>query len=158
MTVGKNDDPAPAALSATTIDLAIRLGFLGLLGYWSLKVIAPFLTIVLWSGILTVALHPLFDWLARWLGSRRLAAVLVTLLCFMIVVGPLTWLGVGLVGGLGSLVKALDAGQLSIPPPAESLKSWPLIGEHLHRVWTLRRRQHEGNPGRGRAAPQTGRP
>ena len=99
--------------------------------------LAPFLTIILWSGILTVALYPLFDWLARCLGSRRLAAVLVTLLCLMIVVGPLTWFGLGLIGGLGSLVRLLDAGQLAIPPPADSLRSWPLIGEHLHRVWTL---------------------
>src|SRR5262249_1435869 len=59
---GYNNDPSRTTFSTSTIDLAIRLGFLCLVGYWSLKVIAPFLTILLWSAILTVALYPVFDW------------------------------------------------------------------------------------------------
>ena len=92
MTAGKSDTPAPTPFGGRTADLAIRLGLLGLVGYWSLQVIAPFLTIVLWSAILTVALYPLFDWLAGHLRRRRLAAVLVTLLSLMVVIGPVTWL------------------------------------------------------------------
>ncbi len=80
MTTGGDQDPARTTLSAATIDLAIRLGFIALLGYWSFRVIAPFLTIGLWSAILAVALYPLFDWLAGRL-SPRAAAALVTLLC-----------------------------------------------------------------------------
>ena len=137
MTARKGESSSPATLGVTTTDLAIRLGLLGLVGYWSFKVIAPFLTIVLWSAILVVALYPLFDWLARQLGNRSLAAALITLLCLLIVVGPVTWLGLGLIGGVGSLVRELDAGLLSIPPPPQTLKDWPLIGEHVHRLWTL---------------------
>ena len=92
MTAGGDQDPARTALSAVTIDLAMRLGFIALLGYWSFRVIAPFLTIGLWSAILAVALYPLFDWLAGRL-SPRAAAALVTLLSLMVVVGPVTWLG-----------------------------------------------------------------
>jgi hypothetical protein len=44
-----------------SIDLAIRLGFIGVFGYGSFRVITPFLTIGLWSAILVVALHPLSD-------------------------------------------------------------------------------------------------
>jgi predicted PurR-regulated permease PerM len=131
-----DQDPIWTTLSATTIDLAIRLAFIGLLGYWSFRVIAPFLTIGLWSAILAVALYPLFDWLAERL-SPRLAAVVVTLLCAMIVVGPVTWLGVGMVNASRSLVAALDAGQLALPVPPESVKAWPVLGERLHRVWSL---------------------
>src|SRR5262245_61830210 len=131
-----NGDP-PRAISANTIDLAIRLGFLGLLGYLSLNVIIPFLTVLLWSAILAVALYPLFDWIQRWLGRRRLAALLVTLLCLMIVVGPIAWLGFGLIGGVESLVKAVHAGQLAIPLPDDSVKGWPFVGEYLHHVWSL---------------------
>ena len=59
-------DQGPAwRLSNPTIDLAIRLGFLGLLGYWSFRVIAPFITIALWSALLAVALYPLYEWLTR---------------------------------------------------------------------------------------------
>jgi predicted PurR-regulated permease PerM len=136
MTAGGDQDPIRTTLSATTIDLAIRLGFIGLLGYWSFRVIAPFLTIGLWSAILAVALYPVFDWLAVRLRPR-LAAAVVTLLCLMVVVGPVTWLGFGMVNGIRSLVVALDAGQLAFPLPPESVKGWPVIGERLHRLWGL---------------------
>jgi len=137
MTAGNEEHPVRSSLNSATIDLAIRLGLLGLLGYWSLKIITPFLTIVLWSAILAVALYPLFDWLAGWIGHRRLAAALVTLLSLMVVAGPITWLGFGLVAGVGSLSSGLDAGQLSIPLPDESVRRWPLVGEGLHHIWTL---------------------
>jgi Flavin-binding monooxygenase-like len=71
MTTNVDQEPAGTKVSATSIDLAIRLGFIGLLGYWSFRVMAPFLTIALWSAILAVALHPLFDWLAGRLNRRN---------------------------------------------------------------------------------------
>jgi len=132
-----NEASTPASLRPSNIDIAIRIGLLALIGYLSWKVIGPFLTVALWSAIVTVALYPLFDWLARWLGNRRLAATLITLLCLTIVVGPLTWLGFVLINDVGYLVRALDAGLLSIPLPAESVKNWPLIGERAHQLWSL---------------------
>jgi predicted PurR-regulated permease PerM len=42
--------------------LAIRIVCLGFLGYWSLILIRPFLTIIVWSIIIAVALYPMFDW------------------------------------------------------------------------------------------------
>jgi predicted PurR-regulated permease PerM len=131
-----DQDPAPTRFSAETIDLAIRLGFIALLAYWSYRVIAPFLTIGLWSAILAVALYPLFKWLAERLGPRA-AAALVTLLSLMVVVGPVTWLGLGLISGVGSLVTGLDTGQLGVPLPSDSVKGWPIVGERLHQLWTL---------------------
>ena len=130
-------DQGPAwRLSNPTIDLAIRLGFLGLLGYWSFRVIAPFITIALWSALLAVALHPLYEWLTRRL-SPRLAAALVTLVSLIVVVGPVTWLAFGMVSGISSLVGQVDSGQLAIPLPPEAVKAWPLVGEELHRLWRL---------------------
>jgi predicted PurR-regulated permease PerM len=135
MTAGGDQEPA-RILGNATIDLAIRLGFIGFLGYWSFRVIAPFVTIGLWSAILAVALYPLFDWLTRRL-SPRLAAALVTFLCLIVVVGPVTWLGFGMISGVGSLVTELDTGAPAIPLPPESVKAWPLIGERLHHLWSL---------------------
>jgi predicted PurR-regulated permease PerM len=128
--------PVMAGLSRETLDLAIRLGFIALLGYWSLKVIAPFVVIVIWSAIFAVALYPLYEWFARWLGHSSLAAALVTLLCLTTVIGPITWLGFGLISGIGSLVRQIDAGQLWIPLPPESLKEYALIGPQLHHLWS----------------------
>jgi predicted PurR-regulated permease PerM len=122
---------------APTVETALRIGLLALLAYWSLQVVGPFLTVALWSAILTVALYPLFDWLARRLGSRRLAAMLVTVLCLTIVIGPVTWLGVGLIGGVEFAAKGLDSQSLFVPAAPESIKDWPFIGERVHQLWTL---------------------
>ena len=137
MPTQEDKSPATPSAASLTVDAAIRIGLLGLLLYWSLKVIGPFLTVALWSAILTVALYPVFDWLARRLGSRRWAATLITLLCLLIVIGPVTWLGFGLIGSVDFVVRGFDSKILSIPLPAESVKNWPLIGEQVHRLWTL---------------------
>jgi predicted PurR-regulated permease PerM len=135
MAAGSDQEPA-RKLSNAAIDLTVRLGLLGLLGYWSFRVIAPFITIGLWSTILAVALYPLFDWLARRLAARA-AAMLITLLCLVIVVGPVTWLGFGMINATSFLITELDTGQPAIPLPPESVKAWPFIGERLHRLWSL---------------------
>jgi predicted PurR-regulated permease PerM len=127
---------ARSPFESSIVHSAILIGLLVLLAYWALKIIGPFLTIALWSAILTVALYPLFEWLAQQLGSRKLAAMLITLLCLLVVVGPVAWLGFGLTGGVEMLIKAFDAELPSIPLPAESVKSWPVIGEQVHRLWT----------------------
>src|SRR5580704_1794087 len=124
-------------IGSLTVDAAIRIGLLGLFLYWSLKVIGPFLTVALWSAIITVALYPLFDWLAARLGSRRLAAALITLLCLVIVIGPVMWLGFGLIGSVDFMMRGFDSKIFSIPLPAESVRDWPLIGEQAYRLWTL---------------------
>jgi len=128
-------DPLQTA-PAATIDLAIRIGFVVFLGYWSFRVISPFLTILLWSAILAVALYPLFAWLTRWMNPR-MAAAAISLLCLIVVVGPLTWLGFGMIGGARALVAGLDTGQLAIPLPSEEVKGWPFVGERVHRLWSL---------------------
>ena len=120
-----------------TVEGAVRVGLLGLLVYWALQVIGPFLTIGLWSGILAVALYPVFDWLSQRLRSPRAAATLLTLLCALVVIGPVTWLGLSVIGGAEYAVKGLNSSTFSVPLPADSVKSWPLIGERVYELWTL---------------------
>jgi len=86
-------DPQPDAsgrdqLTTTFVELAIRVGALGLVLYWTLILVSPFITIVIWSAVLTVALYPTFEWMALRLGGRRrLAAVLITILSLLVVIG-----------------------------------------------------------------------
>jgi hypothetical protein len=69
--------PEPS-VDARVIDIAVRLGILGLFAYFSLQLIAPFFLFLLWAVVLTVALYPAFDWLAEKLGGRKVpAAVLI---------------------------------------------------------------------------------
>jgi hypothetical protein len=116
MTAGGDQDPTRTTLSATTIDLAIRLGFIGLLGYWSFRVIGsvPYDRIVeRYTG--GCPLSPV-----RFAGTTaepspgcgsRYAALSDD--CRR----PVTWLGFGVVSGIRSLAAALDAGHLALPVP-----------------------------------------
>jgi predicted PurR-regulated permease PerM len=124
--------------TATWVELTIRLGVLGLLLYLSFLLVQPFVSIAIWSVVLTVALYPLYDWMADRLGGRRrLAAVLLTLLSLLIVIGPATWLALGLIDSFRILSERLDLSALAPPPPLEAVKSWPLIGAQLYEFWDL---------------------
>lgn len=124
--------------TTTIVELAIRLGVLALLLYWSFLLVEPFISIVIWSAVLAVALYPVFEWVSfRLRGRRRLAAVLTTILSLLIVIGPATWLALGLVDSLRAISDQLDPSMLTIPPPSNSVKEWPLIGEPIYQFWEL---------------------
>ena len=120
------------------IETAIRLGALALLLYWTLILVSPFISVVIWSVVLAVALYPAFEWTAHQLGGRRrLAAFLVTVLSLLIVIGPATWLALGLIDSLRAISERLDFSTLAIPPPSKAVKDWPLIGESIYQFWDL---------------------
>jgi predicted PurR-regulated permease PerM len=118
------------------IQLAIRLGLLAFLIYWTFVLIRPFVPILAWSIVLAVALYPVFHLLSRLLGGRpRLAAVILTVINLMIVIGPATWLGLSAVEGVKEVAARLSAGNLMVPSPSEGVKDWPLIGPQLYELW-----------------------
>jgi predicted PurR-regulated permease PerM len=116
----------------------IRVVCLGLLGYWSLILLRPFLTIIVWSIIISVALYPIFDWLsAKLYGHRALAAVAITIFTLFVMLGPVTWLALSLAETTRTLFAQFGDGSLVIPPPSGAVKAWPLIGEKLYEAWLL---------------------
>jgi predicted PurR-regulated permease PerM len=136
-----NDDDRSLKLSASNEELVvfvIRIACLGFLGYWSLILITPFLTIIVWSIIITVALYPIFDWLsARLYGHRALAAVVITVFTLLVMLGPVTWLGLSLAETVRMLLARIGEGSLTIPAPSEAVKVWPLVGEKIYETWVL---------------------
>jgi predicted PurR-regulated permease PerM len=52
-----------------------------------------------------------------------------------IVIGPVTWLGFGLVDGLRTIYEQADSEMLSVPSPPATVKGWPLVGEKLYALW-----------------------
>jgi predicted PurR-regulated permease PerM len=118
------------------IQLAVRLGLLALLVYWTFLLIRPFVPILAWSIVLAVALFPVFDLLARLLGGRpRLAAAILTLVGLGVVIGPATWLGLSALDGVRDFAENLSAGSLTVPTPPERVRNWPLVGPKLYDLW-----------------------
>jgi predicted PurR-regulated permease PerM len=125
-------------LNATFVEVALHLGLVGILLYWTFVLIRPFIPIVVWSVVLTVALYPVFDWLkARFGGRSRLAAATVTIFGLLILLGPATWLVIGVIAGSKTLIERIERGELTVPPPSPAVKDWPVIGQSLYDFWEL---------------------
>ena len=138
MSADQSDQSARDRLTATSVELIARLGVLGLLLYGSFVLVRPFITIAIWSIVLTVALYPVYEILVDWLGGRRrLAAAVLTVLNLAIVIGPATWLALGLIDSVRVLSERLDPSTLVVPSPPDLIKSWPVIGEPIYQFWDL---------------------
>jgi predicted PurR-regulated permease PerM len=70
-------------------------------------------------------------------GRRRLAAVLITILSLLVVIGPATWLALGLVESLRMISERIDLSTLALPAPPTAVKDWPLIGDYVYQFWDL---------------------
>jgi predicted PurR-regulated permease PerM len=120
------------------VDIAIRLGILGLFIWGSLTLVAPFIGVVLWAVILAVAVHPGYVWLrARFGGRGWLASALITLIGLGIVLGPTATLAVSFAESAQSLAVGLADGTIRVPPPPDEIAAWPIVGERLHKAWLL---------------------
>jgi len=138
MTDDQGDTSSRDQLTATFIEVAIKLAAVALLLYAALVLVWPFVSIAIWSVVIAVALYPAFEWTARCLGGRRrLAATVITVATLLIVVGPATWLALGLIDSVRLIVERVDLSTLALPHPPASVKNWPLIGGQIYDYWDL---------------------
>ena len=118
------------------VALSIRLAALAFLLYWAFVLLRPFIAVIIWSVVLTVALYPGYQWIVQRIGGRRrLAAALLTIFCLVVVIGPAVWLVLGLIQSAKTLSQHFDVSTLSAPASVASIRTWPLIGEPLYRLW-----------------------
>ncbi|MDX2134474.1 MAG: AI-2E family transporter [Saprospiraceae bacterium] len=117
-------------------ETTIRMGFLLLLIVWCFQIILPFASVIVWGGILALAMAPLHSGIERRLGGRRvLASTLIILFGFLIIL-VLSGLFLGsIMNGAKELGGRLEGGTLTIPPPPDPVAGWPLIGPSLYQAW-----------------------
>jgi predicted PurR-regulated permease PerM len=134
--------PHEALADSASVPLAVepvlRIAALAVLLYACVILIWPFLSILVWSVVFAVALYPVFKRISFWLGGRaRIAAALVTVLGLLVVIGPATWLALGLIESVRVISNQFDLAKMSLPGPPAGVKTWPLIGEQLYQFWDL---------------------
>jgi len=133
-TVASTDDKV---VNRRAIEAAIRIGLVFLLVLWCFNIVKPFVLLALWGAIMAVAVYPLFVRLQALLGGRRkLAATLITFIALALLVTPSLMLSGSAVGNAQVLAGHIKEGTLRIPPPAETVQTWPVIGEQLHAAWS----------------------
>lgn len=117
-------------------DTTIRLFLLLLIVAWCMMIILPFVSIILWSVILAMALHPLHSILSKKMGgSPKMASTIIILGFLSIVLVPTGFLIVSLIEEVKALKAIYDSGALTIPPPTEKVKEWPIVGGQLYDLW-----------------------
>jgi predicted PurR-regulated permease PerM len=124
-------------MEARATDLVVRPAFLGLFAYWSIELVRPFASVVIWAVVLFAAIYPAYAWLARRIGRPNLVALIVTVLLLATIVGPISVLATSLVHTSQHIAEGLEAGTLRVPPPPARVADWPLVGEQVHAAWSL---------------------
>jgi predicted PurR-regulated permease PerM len=119
-----------------TIEAAVRLGLLLLLATWCFQIVTPFIIPVIWGVVIAVAIYPLFIKLKSALGDRnKSAATVYTLLALTLLITPTVMISNSIIDSSAIIGERYESGTLEIPPPNDSVKEWPLIGEKTHAVW-----------------------
>ena len=115
----------------------LQIAAVVLLIYVCFQIIRPFTAIVVWGVIISVSLYPSHVSLAKRLGGKeKLSAVMLTLVGILVIVLPAWLLADSTFGALFRLGDAAKNGTLVIPPAAESVSGWPVVGEQLYALWS----------------------
>ncbi len=127
-----------------TVDRILGLGFILLVFFGCFIILRPFLTAVLWAGIMTFSTWPLFRRLTEILGGRRtLAASIMTVAAAVLLLAPFVIVAGGLADNSVLLANAarqtIDHG---LPDPPAWLATVPFFGSSLDDYW--RSLAHDG--------------
>ncbi|MGD8373213.1 MAG: AI-2E family transporter [Syntrophobacterales bacterium] len=123
---------------ARALEASIHIGLVGLVIFWCFKIGRPFIEIIVWGIIIAIAIHPIHVRLKSALGGRdRLAATLITILALIFLLVPTVMLSDSLIETAREYSAQLKDGTLKVPPPSESVRSWPVIGEPVYKLWSL---------------------
>jgi predicted PurR-regulated permease PerM len=119
------------------IEAFIRIAILAILVAWCFDIVRPFIVPFAWAIIIAIGLYPSYERLTYVLQGRRiLAAVIMSLLCFALLLVPALLLSASLVGEMHTVIAAFGHESLKIPPLPEAVSQLPLIGEDLARIWS----------------------
>jgi len=120
-----------------TIEAAVRLGLLSLLAAWCFMIVTPFVVPVIWGVIIAVAIYPLVLKLKDLLGgNNKLAAAVYTLIALALLITPTVMISNSVIDTSKVIGERYEAGTMEIPPPNDSVKEWPLIGEKTYALWS----------------------
>ncbi len=118
----------PAPWLQVTVGAVLVLALLA----GALAVLRPFLVSLTWAAVLAFALWPPTRWLRRRVGGRRtLAALLMTALVLLAVIGPLAAVTAGLVEEVRGAAQRIEALQEEPPQPPAWLTGLPVIGGRI---------------------------
>ncbi len=117
------------------IEIAIKLGLLALVIYISYLIAKPFLAIVVWGIIIAVALSPVINTLEKRFGNRKKIIIGISTVVILALIVPTYMLSGTVIKTSQTLTHTMEDGKITVPPPTENVKEWPIIGEKAYAFW-----------------------
>ena len=125
-----------ASAVRTAVEIAINLLLIFIILAWCLQILSPFISLIVWAGVIAIAMYKPFLKLQSALGGKKkLAVVVFTVIGLAIVIVP-AWLFVdSIVESTTGVRSALESGKVELPPPGDNVKDWPVVGEKVYAQW-----------------------
>jgi len=133
MNTSANQQATP---TTQAIEIAIRLGIIFLIIAWCLQILSPFISLIAWGAIIAIAIYTPFLKLVDKLGGRKkLAVTLIAIGSIAAILVPVILLSTSMVESATTIGDQINSGTVKIPPPSESVREWPLVGEKTYAFW-----------------------
>jgi predicted PurR-regulated permease PerM len=115
----------------------IQISAVALLVFWCFTIISPFVNVVVWGIVISVALYPAHLNITRRLGGReKLSATILVLIGLAIIIVPVWMLAGSSIDALKFVSTEMADGSVRIPQPAEAVADWPVIGAKTYEIWS----------------------
>jgi len=120
------------------VDILIKLGLLFLLVMWCFDILRPFVLILIWAGVIAIAIYPIhLKVMKLFRGRRTLSIIVVTLAMLSIIIIPSGMIIYSLYDGINHIRELYIAGKPLIPPPGANTASWPTFAKPIIDFWQL---------------------
>jgi predicted PurR-regulated permease PerM len=117
------------------IEIAVKVGLVALVVYLSYLIAKPFMAIVVWGVIIAVAISPLVNSLEKRFGHRKKIIIGITVAVIAALLLPTYALSGKTFETSQNMLHTLKEGNITIPPPTEKVKEWPVIGKKAYAFW-----------------------
>jgi len=117
-------------------ETVLRIALLFLLLYWCYGIIKPFIDIILWAVIFTVALFPMYNWFKLKLGGRKtVSAVFIVVIMLLVLALPGLLFAKSLYDGVSYLKEQYENAENIIPAASQKVSELPVVGPFLFEKW-----------------------
>lgn len=127
---------ANKSTSNLPIDVYLRILIISLILMWCFLIAQPFLIIIIWAVIISVAFYPVYAKVLKWFkGKRGLTVAFFVLAILSLVAIPSVKVSKSVVKSAKSISNLVENKSVKIPPPNENVKEWPVIGNKIYAYW-----------------------
>ncbi|MCA1763761.1 MAG: AI-2E family transporter [Flavobacteriales bacterium] len=120
-----------------TVEIALKIGLLGLIMYWCFKILSPFLIPLIWGIIIAIAVEPVYLWLnARLRKSPKISATVLSGLLIVFILLPSIFLVKSAVNEARFITNKVRSGEIDLTEASSTVKDWPVVGDFAHDLWS----------------------